>query len=314
MPIRVVKDLPAIDVLANENIFVMDTERAESQDIRPLKIVVVNLMPTKEVTETQLLRALSNTPLQLEVTFIYTSTYESTNTPKEYLKSFYSVFSEIKDQFFDGMIITGAPVEKIPFEEVDYWKELQEIMDWAKTHVYSTLYVCWGAQAGIYHHFGVNKEMLPEKLFGVYEQYTHRKTPMLLRGMDEVFYMPHSRHTTVCSEAIKKVSELEILVSSERTGASVVRSRDNKHVFIFGHPEYDRQTLQYEYERDINLGLPIDPPENYFPDDDPTKEPIVRWRSTGTLLFTNWLNYYVYQGTPYVLNELQLIKSKRMCI
>lgn len=305
LPICVVKGLPAIGELSQENIFVMDSERAESQHIRPLKIVVVNLMPRKEVTEIQLLRALSNTPIQLEVTFLYTASYEATHTSQEYLQTFYRTFDEIKNQYFDGMIITGAPVEKIPFEEVDYWPELVEIMDWGKSHVFSVLYICWGAQAGMYHHFGINKEDLPEKLFGVYEQEVQYKRPMLMRGLDEVFYMPHSRHTTVPEDKIRKNPNLQILVRSDKVGASVVRSLDNKHIFFFGHAEYDRDTLQQEFERDVKLGLPIEPPENYFPGDDPTKEPVIRWRSASTILYSNWLNYYVYQETPYILSELE---------
>ena len=272
MPIRVVKGLPAIGKLSEENIFVMDSERAESQDIRPLHIVVVNLMPRKETTEIQLLRALSNTPLQTKVTFLYTASYTASHTSQEYLETFYRTFEEIKDQYFDGLIITGAPVEQMPFEEVNYWDELSEIMEWSKTHVCSTLYICWGAQAGIYKHFGIHKEDLPTKLFGVYEQEVQNSKPMLMRGLDELFYMPHSRH---------------------------------KHVFIFGHPEYDRDTLYQEYDRDRKLGLEIEIPENYFPDDDPTKEPIIRWRSASTILYSNWLNYYVYQETPYEVSELQ---------
>lgn len=309
MPIRVVKDLPAIKNLAGENIFVMDTERAEAQDIRPLKIVVVNLMPTKEVTEVQLLRALSNTPLQLDVTFLHTASYKATNTSEEYLSTYYRTFEEVKDEYFDGMIVTGAPVETIPFEEVDYWQELVDIMNWGESHVFSTLYICWGAQAGLYHHFGINKEQLQEKLFGVYEQQIFNGKPMLLRGFDEVFHMPHSRHTTVSDAAIQADERLEILCGSSITGAGVVRSKDNKHVFVFGHAEYDRDTLQREYDRDIKLGMNIAPPENYFPGDDPTKEPLVRWRSAGTLLFTNWLNYYVYQETPYVIEKIQQMKD-----
>lgn len=309
MPITVVKDLPAIARLAKENIFVMDSVRAEAQDIRPLQILIVNLMPTKETTETQLLRALSNTPLQLEITLLHMATHKAVNTSEEHLTSFYRTFEDIKEKFFDGMIITGAPVELMPFEEVNYWPELVEIMEWSKTNVYSTLYICWGAQAGIYYHFGIDKELLPKKLFGVFENEVHNSRPMILRGMDEIFYMPHSRHTTVSSDLIRANKDLEILADSKQTGASVVRSLDNKHIFVFGHSEYDRDTLQREYERDIALGLDIDVPEHYYPDDDPTKEPIVRWRSTGTLLFTNWLNYYVYQETPYIIEQIKKMKT-----
>ena len=305
LPIRVVKGLPAIGKLSEENIFVMDSERAESQDIRPLHIVVVNLMPRKETAETQLLRALSNTPLQTKVTFLYTASYTASNTSQEYLETFYRTFEEIKDQYFDGLIITGAPVEQMPFEEVDYWDELSEIMEWSKTHVCSTLYICWGAQAGIYKHFGIHKEDLPNKLFGVYEQEVQNTKPMLMRGLDELFYMPHSRHTTVSESEINAHPQLEVLVRADKTGVGIARSYDNKHVFIFGHPEYDRDTLYQEYDRDRQQGLEIDIPENYFPGDDPTKTPIIRWRSASTILYTNWLNYYVYQETPYEVSELQ---------
>lgn len=310
MPVTVVKNLPAIERLAKENIFVMDTLRAETQDIRPLKICIVNLMPTKEATETQILRALSNTPLQLDITLLHTASYASTNTSQEYLDTFYRTFWEVRDEFFDGMIITGAPVELKPFEEVDYWQELTRIMQWSEEHVYSTLYICWGAQAGIYYHFGIDKEVLPKKLFGVYENEIYTHSPMLLRGMDEVFYMPHSRHTTVPLDKIQAHPELEVLAGSDETGAAVVRSKDNKHIFIFGHSEYDWDTLQNEYLRDINLGLSIDPPKNYYPHDDPKLRPLVRWRSTGTLLFSNWLNYYVYQETPFVLEKIQEMKER----
>ena len=312
MPITVVKDLPAIDRLAEENIFVMDTVRAEAQDIRPLQILIVNLMPTKEITETQILRTLSNTPLQLDITLLHMVTHKAAHTSEDHLSSFYRTFDEIKDQYFDGMIITGAPIELMPFEEVNYWQELTQIMAWSEDHVYSTLYICWGAQAGLYYHFGIDKELLPEKLFGVFENEVLNTQPMLLRGMDEVFYMPHSRHTTVPIDKIKANKDLEILADSEKAGAAIVRSLDNKHIFVFGHSEYDRDTLQREYERDIGLGLDIAVPENYYPQDDPNKAPIVRWRSTGTLLFTNWLNYYVYQETPYIIEQIKKMKQKRL--
>lgn len=311
MPITVVKDLPAIAKLAEENIFVMDTVRAETQDIRPLQILIVNLMPTKEITETQILRALSNTPLQLDITLLHMASHKAAHTSEHHLSSFYRTFDEIKERYFDGMIITGAPIELMPFEEVNYWQELTAIMDWSEDHVYSTLYICWGAQAGLYYHFGIDKELLPTKLFGVFENEVLNKRPMLLRGMDEVFYMPHSRHTTVPVDEIKANPELEILAASDKAGAAIVRSLDNKHIFVFGHSEYDRDTLQREYERDKNLGLDIDVPENYYPNDDPTKAPIVRWRSTGTLIFTNWLNYYVYQETPYIIEQIQKMKQQR---
>ena len=308
MPIKVVKNLPAVKHLAHENIFVMDELRAETQDIRPLSILLVNLMPTKEATEVQLMRALSNTPIQLDLTLLRTASYASTNTPEEHLSAFYRTFDDIKDRYFDGMIITGAPVEFLAFEEVEYWDELACIMDWSERHVYSTYYICWGAQAGIYHHFGIQKELLDEKLFGVFENEVYNPKPMILRGMDEVMWMPHSRHTTVPVDKIRANPNLEILVGSEETGAAVVRSLDNKHIFVFGHSEYDWDTLQNEYIRDINAGMEMKPPKNYYPDDDVTKRPVVRWRSAGTLLFTNWLNYYVYQETPYRLEQIRKMK------
>ena len=307
MPITVVKDLPAIHKLAEENIFVMDSVRAETQAIRPLEILLVNLMPTKEVTETQILRALSNTPLQLNMTLLHTASHKATNTDEEYLHTFYRTFDQVKDKFFDGMIITGAPVELMPFESVDYWDELVEIMDWSEDHVFSTLYLCWGAQAGLYHHFGIDKQVMDHKLFGVYEHEIYNIQPNLLRGFDEVFWMPHSRHTTN-SLANRN---LEILAGSEVTGAAIVRSKDNKHIFVFGHAEYDRDTLKREYDRDRSRGLDIAVPDNYYPDDDPSKIPIVRWRSVSTLLYTNWLNYYVYQETPYIIEQIQKMKFER---
>lgn len=312
MPVTVVKHLPAIERLAEENIFVMDSLRAEAQDIRPLRMLVINLMPTKEDTETQILRILSNTPLQLEVTLLHTASHDAKHVSKQYLDTFYRTFQDVKDQCFDGMIITGAPVELMPFEEVNYWSELAEIMDWSQTHVYSTLYLCWGAQAGLYYHFGIDKEVLPEKLFGVFEnkvQVHHH--PMLLRGMDDVFYMPHSRHTTNRLQDIQAHPQLEVLAGSEEVGAALVRSLDNKHVFVFGHAEYDRDTLKKEFERDRAQGLSIAVPKNYYPNNDPSQTPIVRWRSTGMLLFTNWLNYCVYQETPYRIEEIKQKKGER---
>lgn len=311
MPITVVKDLPAIHKLAEENIFVMDSVRAETQAIRPLEILLVNLMPTKEVTETQILRALSNTPLQLNMTLLHTASHKASNADEEYLDTFYRTFDQIKDKFFDGMIITGAPVELMPFEMVDYWDELVEIMDWSDEHVFSTLYLCWGAQAGLYHHFGIDKQVLEHKLFGVYEHEIYNIRPNLLRGFDEVFWMPHSRHTTNSLEEVKKNRQLEILAGSEEMGAAIVRSKDNKHIFVFGHAEYDRDTLKREYDRDIAKGMDIAVPDHYFPDDDPSQKPIVRWRSVSTLLYTNWLNYYVYQETPYIIEQIQKMKFER---
>lgn len=311
MPITVVKDLPAVHKLAEENIFVMDSVRAETQAIRPLEILLVNLMPTKEVTETQILRALSNTPLQLNMTLLHTASHKANNTDEEYLHTFYRTFDQVKDKFFDGMIITGAPVELMPFESVDYWDELVEIMDWSEDHVFSTLYLCWGAQAGLYHHFGIDKQVMDHKLFGVYEHEIYNIQPNLLRGFDEVFWMPHSRHTTNSLAEVKANRNLEILAGSEVTGAAIVRSKDNKHIFVFGHAEYDRDTLKREYDRDRSRGLDIAVPDNYYPDDDPSKIPIVRWRSVSTLLYTNWLNYYVYQETPYIIEQIQKMKFER---
>ena len=311
MPITVVKDLPAVHKLAEENIFVMDSVRAETQAIRPLEILLVNLMPTKEVTETQILRALSNTPLQLNMTLLHTASHKATNTDEEYLHTFYRTFDQVKDKFFDGMIITGAPVELMPFESVDYWDELVEIMDWSEDHVFSTLYLCWGAQAGLYHHFGIDKQVMDHKLFGVYEHEIYNMQPNLLRGFDEVFWMPHSRHTTNSLAEVKANRNLEILAGSEETGAAIVRSKDNKHIFVFGHAEYDRDTLKREYDRDRSRGLDIAVPDNYYPDDNPSNTPIVRWRSVSTLLYTNWLNYYVYQETPYIIEQIQKMKFER---
>ena len=308
MPVTVVKNLPAIEKLAQENIFVMDTIRAESQDIRPLNILVVNLMPTKEITETQLLRALSNTPLQLDVTFLHTASRTAKHVAESHLESFYRTFEEIKTKYFDGMIITGAPVELMDFEEVDYWQELSDIMNWSNSHVYSNLYICWGAQAAMYYHFGIHKQLLSSKLFGVFENEMYEDHPMLMRGMNEIFYMPHSRHTTVDMDEVQEHDELQVLAGSKETGAAIVRSLDNRHVFIFGHAEYDWNTLKLEYERDKALGLDIELPKNYYPDDDSTKRPIVRWKSTATILYTNWLNYYVYQETPFIANQIEKMK------
>lgn len=308
MPVTVVKNLPAIEKLAQENIFVMDTIRAESQDIRPLNILVVNLMPTKEITETQLLRALSNTPLQLDVTFLHTASRTAKHVAESHLESFYRTFEEIKTKYFDGMIITGAPVELMDFEEVDYWQELSDIMHWSNSHVYSNLYICWGAQAAMYYHFGIHKQLLSSKLFGVFENEMYEDHPMLMRGMNEIFYMPHSRHTTVDMDEIQEHDELQVLAGSKETGAAIVRSLDNRHIFIFGHAEYDWNTLKLEYERDKALGLDIELPKNYYPDDDSTKRPIVRWKSTATILYTNWLNYYVYQETPFIANQIEKMK------
>jgi homoserine O-succinyltransferase len=299
MPIKVPDNLPAKDILIEENIFVMDETRAYHQDIRPLRIAILNLMPTKQTTETQILRLLANTPLQVEFVLLHPKTHVSKNTPSEHLKTFYKTFDEIREQRFDGMIITGAPVEKLEFEQVDYWTELQAIMDWTRDHVTSTMYICWGAQAGLYHHFGIPKYELPAKMFGVFPHRVLVRNNKLLRGFDEVFYAPQSRHTEIRAEDIEKVEDLEILSVSDEAGVYIVATRDGRHIFITGHSEYDAETLKLEYERDVARGLPISVPKNYFPDDDPTKKPVVTWRAHANLLFFNWLNYYVYQETPY---------------
>ena len=299
MPIRIPNDLPAAETLQQENIFVMPQNRALSQDIRPLEIVLLNLMPTKIATETQLSRLLGNTPLQVNLELMHTTTHQSKNTSQEHMLSFYKSFDELKHRKFDGMVITGAPVEMLDFEDVDYWQELCEIMEWSKTHVHSTFHICWGAQAGLYYHYGIQKEVLPEKMFGVFKHTADYKRSILLRGFDDVFWVPHSRHTTVRREDIEKVPELKILASSEKSGVYAVATKGGKQIFITGHSEYDPRTLEAEYLRDKNLGLPIAVPENYYPNDDDTQEPIVRWRGHANLLFSNWLNYFVYQTTPY---------------
>ena len=304
MPIKIPNNLPAAEVLQRENIFVMDETRAEGQDIRPLQILILNLMPKKIETETQLSRLLGNTPLQVEMELIKTSTYESKNVAKEHMLKFYKTFDEVKHRNFDGMIITGAPVEQMPFEEVEYWKELCEIMEWSKTHVTSTFHICWGAQAGLYYHYGVKKVPLDKKMFGVFKHTIEYKNSILFRGVDDEFYAPHSRHTTVLREDIEAVPELRILASSEKAGIYAVSTDMGKQIFITGHSEYDADTLKKEYFRDKNAGLAIDVPYNYFPDDDDTKEPLNLWRSHANLLFSNWLNYYVYQTTPYDINAI----------
>ena len=299
MPIKIPNNLPAAEVLQQENIFVMHENRALSQHIRPLEIVVLNLMPTKIATETQLSRLLGNTPLQVHLELMHTSSHVSKNVSQEHLLTFYKTFDELKDRKFDGMIITGAPVEHLKFEDVDYWPELCQIMEWSKTHVHSTLHICWGAQAGLYYHYGVNKYPLDEKLFGVFEHHADYKRSILLRGFDDVFWAPHSRHTTIRREDIEAVPGLRVLASSEKAGVYAVANKEGQHIFVTGHSEYDPETLKTEYMRDKNLGLPIHVPENYFPDDDDTRDPIVRWRGHAHLLFSNWLNYFVYQTTPY---------------
>jgi len=299
MPIRIPNDLPAAETLQQENIFVMPQNRALTQDIRPLEIVLLNLMPTKITTETQLSRLLGNTPLQVNLELVHTTTHQSKNTSQEHMLSFYKSFDELKDRKFDGMVITGAPVEKMAFEDVDYWQELCQIMEWSKTHVHSTFHICWGAQAGLYYHYGVDKVDLPQKMFGVFPHTADYKRSILLRGFDDVFWVPHSRHTTVLREDIEKVPELKILASSEESGVYAIATKGGKQIFITGHSEYDPLTLESEYLRDKNQGLPISVPKNYYPGDDDTKEPIVRWRGHANLLFSNWLNYFVYQTTPY---------------
>ena len=304
MPVKVQNDLPAKGILENENIFVMDEDRAMHQNIRPLSICILNLMPVKQDTELQLLRALSNTPLQIAVSFMKMNSHVSLNTPIQHLNQFYKTVDELKNNKFDGLIITGAPVEQIPFEEVDYWKELCEIMDWSRKHVFSTFHICWGAQAGLYYHYGLKKVLLPQKLFGVYEhKVMNRKVP-LVRGFDDTFLIPHSRHTAVLSEDIHNCSELTVLAESEEAGVLLCMAEEGRQIFVMGHPEYDRYTLHNEYMRDKNKGLPIQMPKNYYPGNDDTQRPSLQWRSHSNNLYCNWLNYYVYQTTPYDLNEI----------
>lgn len=301
MPIKIPDNLPAKEILSSENIFVMDEKTAYHQDIRPLKIVILNLMPTKIVTETQLLRLLGNTSLQIEIILLHPKTYTSKNTPEEHLISFYNTFDEIKDKKYDGMIITGAPVEQLAFEEVEYWEELKAIFEWSKFNVTSTFHICWGAQAGLYYHYNIPKYPLPEKMFGVFQHKVSKKNEKLLRGFDDLFYAPHSRHTEIRRSDIEKNTSLSILSESEESGVYIVASADRKHIFVTGHSEYDPLTLKTEYDRDILKGLDIDIPQNYYPDNNPSKEPIIKWKSHANLLFSNWLNYYVYQETPYYL-------------
>ena len=303
MPIRVQNDLPVRGILEQENIFVMDESRAMEQDIRPLKIGLLNLMPLKEDTELQILRMLSNTPLQVDVVFVNVSSHVSKNTSTSHLNKFYVPFKDIKKQKFDGFIITGAPVEQMPFEEVDYWEELKEIMEWTKSHVTSTLHLCWGAQAGLYYHYGVNKVQLPAKMFGVFEHYVQNRKTLLLRGFDDVFLAPHSRHTTVPAEAIRNIPSMTILAESEEAGVFLCMTEDGKQIFVMGHPEYDRVTLHNEYMRDKGKGLDIQAPKNYYKDDNCENKPLLTWRSHANNLYTNWINYYVYQATPYVLED-----------
>ncbi len=305
MPIKIPNELPAVRILEEENIFVMTERRAITQDIRPLKILILNLMPTKVDTETQLSRLLGNTPLQVEIELIHTSTHKSKNVSEEHLLAFYKEFSDVRDRYFDGMIITGAPVEKMEFEEVEYWDELAEIMEWTKTHVHSTLHICWGAQAGLYYHYGIQKHMMEEKLSGVYPHRVDYKRSILFRGFDDVFYVPHSRYTTVRREDIERVEGLRILSSSDKAGVYAVITPGGKQVFLTGHSEYDAGTLEKEYKRDKAAGINPRVPENYYPNDDDTKPPMLTWRGHATLLFTNWLNYFVYQTTPYEIDRIK---------
>ena len=305
MPIKIPANLPAAKVLNNENIFVMFEDRAYHQDIRPLNIAILNLMPTKITTETQILRLLANSPLQVDTVLLHPKNHNSKNTPGEHLTTFYTYFEDIKNQKFDGMIVTGAPVEHLEFREVDYWNELEEIMDWSVHNVFSTLYLCWGAQAGLYHHYGIPKYPLKEKMFGVFPHSVNRKNVKLFRGFDDVFYVPHSRHTEIRKTDIEKVPDLQILSESEEAGVYIVASKDERKIFVTGHSEYDALTLKSEYDRDTAKGLDIKAPKNYYPDDNPSSQPTVKWRSHASLLFSNWLNYYVYQETPYDPNEIK---------
>lgn len=299
MPIQIPNDLPATETLQKENIFVMNEKRAITQDIRPLEIVLLNLMPTKIATETQLSRVLGNTPLQVRLELMHMRSHVSKNTSQEHLLNFYKSFDELKHRKFDGMVITGAPVEHMAFEDVDYWPELCEIMEWSKTNVHSTFHICWGAQAGLYYHYGIQKRWMPQKLFGVFQHKADYKRSILLRGFDDVFWVPHSRHTTIDRKDIESVPELKVVASSEQAGVYAVLTKKGRQIFVTGHAEYDADTLQNEYLRDKKMGLPISVPENYYPNDDDTQEPLVKWRGHGNLLFSNWLNYFVYQTTPY---------------
>lgn len=308
MPIKIPNLLPATQVLLNENIFVMTETRAMTQDIRPLKILMLNLMPQKIVTETQIARLIGNTPLQVELELLQTASHKSKHTSEDHMLAFYKTFDEVEHKKYDGMIITGAPVEHLEFEDVEYWDELCRIMEWTKTHVTSTFHICWGAQAGLYYHYGVKKQTLDKKLFGVFEHKLDHKLSMLFRGFDDTFVVPHSRHTTCAREDIEAVPQLKILSSSDEAGVFVCATKKGRQIFVTGHSEYDGDTLRKEYLRDKNAGLPIEVPKNYFPDDDDTREPIVRWRSCANLLYSNWLNYFVYQSTPYNIDDIKEIE------
>ena len=304
MPLIIPKELPAFDELSRENVFVMHRERAQSQHIRPLRILILNLMPTKIVTETQLARLLANSPLQVQITFLKTATHDTTHTPPEHMKTFYKSFDEIRNERFDGMIITGAPVEMLAYEDVDYWPELCAVFEYSKTHVYSTVHICWGAQAALYYHYGIHKRVLPQKVFGIFAHRVTRPKNPLVRGFDEVFYAPHSRLTELCREEVEACGALRVLAESDTAGLHILATDSGRQIFVCGHMEYDRDTLRLEYERDTAKGLAIGVPENYFVDDDPAKGVIFRWRSHANLFFANWLNYYVYQETPYDLEKL----------
>lgn len=302
MPINVQSDLPAKKILEDENIFMMDENKAVHQDIRPLRIAILNLMPLKEDTEVQLLRSLSNTPLQVDVTFLTTKSYTGKNTATSHLEKFYLVYDDVKNMKFDGLIITGAPVELMKFEEVSYWEELKAVMEWTKTNVTSTLHLCWGAQAGLYYHYGIDKYTLDKKVFGIFEHKVLKRREPFVRGFDDIFYVPHSRHTDVSAEEVRKHEELTILVESEEVGVHIILANEGRQIFVMGHHEYDRITLDKEYKRDVAKGLDnVDMPKNYYPDDDPLKKPSLTWRAHGNIMYSNWLNYYVYQETPYVL-------------
>ncbi len=305
MPIKIPNSLPATSVLESENIFVITESRAVSQDIRPLHILLLNLMPTKITTETQLARVLGNTPLQVELELLQVTSHESKNVSQEHMLAFYKTFDQVKDEKFDGMVITGAPVEQLPFDEVDYWDELCRIMEWSKSHVHSTFHICWGAQAGLYYHYGVKKVPLEKKLFGVFPHRVERRSSILFRGFDDVFMVPHSRHTTILREDVEAVPQLKILASSRQAGIYAMATDQGRQVFITGHSEYDPDTLEKEYLRDRNAGLPIEVPQNYYPDDDDTQPPLMSWRAHANLLYSNWLNYFVYQNTPYDLSEIR---------
>ena len=303
MPIRIPDALPATETLEGENIFVMTEYRAIHQDIRPLHVLILNLMPTKIATETQIMRKLSNTPLQIEVELMRTKSHEATHVAASHLETFYRTFDEVRERHYDGLIITGAPVEQMPFEEVDYWPELCDIMEWSTTHVHSTLHICWGAQAGLYYHYGIDKHDLPAKASGVFEHRLVKPSSPLVRGLDDRFFAVHSRNTDVRREDVEAVPELEVIAVSDEVGLYIVKSTDSRRFFVFGHPEYDADTLKLEYERDVKRGIDPEIPVNYFPDDDPTREPLNTWRAQAQLLYTNWLNYYVYQTTPYDIRQ-----------